>query len=33
MDQHFKESGKAKIPLKIKIFMWMVTQKTILTKG
>jgi hypothetical protein len=30
--QNFQGIWKAKIPLKIKIFMWMVAQKAILTK-
>jgi hypothetical protein len=29
---HTRQYGKTKIPLKIKIFMWMVSQKAILTK-
>jgi hypothetical protein len=30
--QDFHDIWKAKLPLKIKIFMWMVAQKAILTK-
>jgi hypothetical protein len=32
MDKIFRGYGRLKSPMKIKIFMWMVAQKTILTK-